>query len=350
MSLAQLLAEAELRIHRRQYQSALTLLTAALNLSPDCVEAMVLAALCHLGLGDVPRARAAARSGARMASGPLVARCAQVLAECARAEADRDMEEVRRALRRADIRRATALLTKIADVRTGDRHLTDVLAYTYDRLARARASPAGATVPPRVPRLTRPALYRVLEWLTREELDEGAAALASGEYTRAATVLDRVNRIDPRGARAALLQANAIYLSVLTNPGRRPDSTVLGYAAEHLDGAAKLTDRAARSADLRATAGQVRAEIDRLAQRIARMRRAIPVHTLVENFDLIVGRYIGHPITMGEASNARRSLAVLGVKVTTLRRQFDPRSDEGHRLTRLAADIAGLQSQLKNIV
>src|SRR5262249_46466121 len=150
MSLEQLLTEAEQRIHRWQYQSALTLLAAALNMSPNCAEAIVLAALCHLGLDDVPRARAEARSAARLASGPLADRCAQVLAECARAEADQNLEEMRAALRHADIRRATTLLTKIADVQTGDRHLTDVLAYTYDRLARAQSSPAGVTVPPHV--------------------------------------------------------------------------------------------------------------------------------------------------------------------------------------------------------
>jgi len=351
MSLGQLLDQAEQRINGRQYRAALALLDTALDTSPGCASALILAARCHLLLGDAPRALDVARQALRHARGSETAGAAwAIFADCVRAASGERLEAARVALRRRELRRAIALLDEIASVRAEDADFADIRAYAHDRLIRSLPPAARAAMPMAGRhRLTPMALQKVLAWLTREELDEGAAALNNREYVRAAEVLDRINQIDHRGGQAAYLQATAIYRSVVTGLAR-PTPPALAAAKENLRRAATLTDRASVSADYREPAKRLRAEIDAAAQRIAGASRVRPVNALVERYNLLVARYTGGTITMFEASNARRSLAGLSTEVANLRHQYDARSGEGRTLADLAAAIIGLQRQLSNVV
>jgi hypothetical protein len=236
------------------------------------------------------------------------------------------------------------LLDDIAEVRVGDADFVAIHVYASDRLLRSAHADGGpgATLPP----LPQPALQRVLNWLTREELAEGAAALRDGEYVRAATILDGINRIDDRGAKAAFLQATAMYRSVVTTLAK-PRPAGLAAAEENLRRAGTLIERASSSDEFRDRAERLGNQIDGLKRLVASQRLIDPVR---RRFDAIVARYTGHTITQFDARTARGSLATLSTDVTKLRRKYPSQSDEGRTLAALAEAIIDLQRQLRPYV
>jgi hypothetical protein len=213
----------------------------------------------------------------------------------------------------------------------------------YERLASSPSAPARARARQGAARpLTPQALQKVLEWLAREELEEGAAAVEARDYVRAVTVLDRVNPIDDRGAKAGYLQAKAMYGSVVTELAR-PRPTGLAAAEENLRRAERLARRAATSPSFAYQAGRLLSEIEKVTQRVSGERRLRPI---VEPFKALKSRYLGRTITYFEAAAFRRSLASLRVKVEAELRTCPGESVEARKLQGIRREILHLQGQL----
>jgi hypothetical protein len=343
MSLEQLLRQAKLRMDRRELDAALALLAVALEGAPKCVPALIMTAVCHLSSRDAVQALEFARQARRWATGSRVARARALLAECAQAASEDQLEALREALRHGRLGRAVSLADEIRAARPDDVGIANVHGYVYERLAhspsraaRARARQGDARA------LTPQALQKVLLWLAREELEEGAAALEAGEFVRAAGVLDRINMFDDRGAKAGYLQARAMYGSVVTDVAR-PEPTGLATATENLRRAATLAERAAGSPQYANVARRLLARIDKLAQRVSGERLVRPV---VAQFRTLEEKYLGRSITYFEAAALRRSLAGLRIKVEAAQGRCTPGSVEARKLASLHLAIVHLQRQV----
>jgi hypothetical protein len=155
-------------------------------------------------------------------------------------------------------------------------------------------------------------------------------------------VLDEVNRIDDRGAKAGFLQARAMFNSVVTEMAT-PAPTALTTAAENLRRATGLARRAAAVEEFAARARHLLDDIDRLDQRVT---GEIVVRPISEPFKALKKRYLGRTITYFEASAFRRSLASLRIKTETAERTCRPQSREARQLARIRSEIIHLQRQL----
>jgi hypothetical protein len=317
MSMEELLDQAAALAGARRYDAAAALVDAALAMSPGSVAALLLRARCRLLAGDPQQALPAAREALRLAREPDLAAAREIVADCLRAVGGVRLEAARVALRGRDTDRAWGILRGIA----ADRFVVLVCAYTARRA------------------LPRDGLEEVLAWLLREELDEAAAALGRRDHGRARAAVARANAIDGRALRAAYLEAAALY------GGLRPAG-----AEADLRRAAVLAERAAASGELRERAARLRTAIGAAAAAVQAAGRARRAAALLGRYQALVATYTGRPVTMFEASNARRSLASLGTDVTRLRQDCPAGSDEGRLLARLAAAIAGLQRQLRGVV
>jgi hypothetical protein len=317
MSIEELLDQASALLGAHRYDAAAALIDAALAMSPGSVPALILRARCRLRTGDPRLALPDAQEALRLAREPDLAAAREVVAECLRAVGGVNLEAARIALRGRDTDRAWGILRGLA----ADRFVVLVCAYTARRP------------------LHRDGLEEVLGWLLREELDEAAAALERREHGPARAAVARANAIDGRALRAAYLEAAALY------GGLRPAG-----AEADLRRAAVLAERAAASGELRERAARLRTAIGAAARAVEAAGRVRRAEALLGRYQALVATYTGRPVTMFEASNARRSLASLGTDVTRLRQQCPAGSPEGRLLARLAAAITGLQQQLRGIV
>jgi tetratricopeptide (TPR) repeat protein len=347
LSLGEMLRQAQERIGRHDHEAALALLDEALDISPHCVPALLLAARCHRSRGDAVRALEMAGLATRWARGAEVDTAQAVRSECARAAVPDVLADVRAALRRGHLGRAVARADEIATALPDSDEVADVHAYVYERLATSPQAQARARARRGEPRLLTPqALQKVLVWLASEELEEGTAALDNRDYARAVELLDHANLIDDRCARVAYLQAAAMYATVLDEVAR-PRPAGLDTAPENLRRAAMLADRAGTAAELAGPARRLRTRIDELSRQVARELR---VGLLQKRFDALVRRYTGRPINYFEASNLRRSLAALETRVATAHDTGTSDPDERRDLAALHTRILGLQKQVRHIV
>jgi hypothetical protein len=286
------------------------------------------------GTDETPREEVVAEDRAQLAADLRTA-----AADAARARViafERELDAIRQALRLGRLGHAAAL----ADAAVADRpddDVAEVHGYVYERLA---DSPNAARVPQVDARaLTLSARERVLLWLTREEIEEGIAALEAGEFGRAAAVLDRINAIDDRGSTAGYLQARAMYSSVVSELAR-PKPAGLAAAAANLRRAATLAGRAAESPEYATVARRLQAAIDELARRVHAEQMVRP---LLNQFRALQERYLGRTMTYFEAAALRRSLADLGAKVQAARARCTPGSVEARTLAELDRAVSGLQ-------
>jgi tetratricopeptide (TPR) repeat protein len=352
-----LLEQAQQLMARPRYQSAIALFDKVVKLVPNHPGALAGRAECYLRLHNLRHALDEAKLAARYADTPeLVEAVRAIRDECVRAMSDPHLESARQALRARQFQRAVDLIEQISRLRADDPEFAEQRAYAHDRLRRSQPPAERRTGGPGR-KLDHDELQRVLCWLTREELEEGDEALNRKRYGRAVEVLDRASRIDGRGVRAAFLGAIAVYQYVAAdlesdfNDNRPPD---LPAAEANLRRAVEMVEFAAADPQYREDCVTVRENVDRLARSVdelrARRAKAKPVNDCVRRFNGIAENYLGRSITYLQASNAKRSLAVLGGDVARLRPRYDARSEEARTLADLAKAIGELLGQLGHVI
>ncbi|HEU4350159.1 MAG TPA: hypothetical protein VFR35_20460, partial [Actinoplanes sp.] len=153
-------------------------------------------------------------------------------------------------------------------------------------------------------------LQRAIEWVTREELEAGAHALAADRPFVAARFMIAADRIDDRGTRAAFLHAQALHRAARKSLARAADGERSGLApdspgrtvAAHLQRAERCLRRAG-SLLLRASAdpglslecdhltGTIEAELAALTERRATTDRIAAACACLVDYDSFVRHY-----------------------------------------------------------
>ena len=328
MSLEQLLGRASLLLDARQHKAAAALIDVALGMVPDSAAALALRARCLLQ--PATRSRPSMRPAKRRAD-PTASWCATSWQRASRRPASTGCggSGSRSAGGTSAGRGPCCAGSPPCSIE--DRLFVLVCAYT-------------ATQPPLSPEDRE----EVLSWLLREELDAAADALERNDHKRARAAAERADAIDARSMHAALLGAQAIYQGVMSDP--TASGIALRPVLADLRRARELLQRLDESEDFRRRADPLRAPINWLIKRVAAQLRVHRAEELIGRHNAIVSTYTGRPISVFEASNARRSLAPLGEEVAKLRRHCPPGSPEALALADLAKAIASMQRQLQHYV
>lgn len=284
------------------------------------------------GSDGTDREGVVAEDGARLAAD---VRAVAAAVREAVAAFDDQLDAVREALRRGHLGRAASLADVIVAARPDDDGAADAHGFVYERLAdspdpAARASARARAREGAARALTPQAREWVLLWLTREEIEEGIAALEGGEFGLAAAVLDRIN-VDDRGSAARYLQARAMYGRAVSELAR-PRPTELAAAAENLRQAATLAERAADSPEYATVARRLLASTDELAQQVHAERL---VRSLQHRLRTLQERYGNRTITSFEAAELRRALGGLRAQVQAAQATSTPGSAEARTLADL---------------
>lgn len=263
-----------------------------------------------------------------------------------RAAVDRAVEGARRLLRDGRRFEAAELLDRcmriLARHQADDPQLAERRAYAHDR----STGDGQTSLQPEV-------LQRVITWLTREELIAGERELADNRPWAAAKRFAAAEAIDPRGTRAAMLQALALQRAAHRAEGRATiENTVELHRAErYLRRAAALVTRAATDPALSTPSGELATRIDaqlaELKQAQAVATRMSAARACLTDYNTFVRHYNENPLRNPlDYANFRSSLAALGGRVNRLRRTCPAESQEGRLLSELADGVADMQRKL----
>jgi hypothetical protein len=263
-----------------------------------------------------------------------------------RAAVDRAVEGARQLLRDGRRFEAAELLDRcmrvLARHEADDPQLAERRAYAHDR----STGDGQTSLQPEV-------LQRVIVWLTREEFEAGERELAANRPWAAAKRFAAAEAIDPRGTRAAMLQALALQRAARRAEGRATaeNAAELHKAERYLRRAAALVARAAADPALRVRTGVLTARIDtqlaELKQAQAVGARLAAARACLADYNVFVRHYNENPLRNPlDYANFRSSLAALGGRINRLLRRCPAHSEEARLLTRLAEGVAGMQRDL----
>jgi hypothetical protein len=264
-----------------------------------------------------------------------------------RAAVARAVEVARRRLRDGYRFEAAELLDRCIQVlpplEAHDPELVERRAYAHDRSTGDGQTSLPADV-----------LQRVIGWLTREELESGLRELADNRPWAAAKRFAAADAIDPRGTRAALLQALALQRAARRAEGRAPDrgTAELHKADGYLRRAATLLNRAATDPALRPQAAELSTAISNqlagLHTRQTEAARTDAARALLADYNTFVRHYNENPLRSAhDYRNFRSSLTTLGTRINRLHRTCPPGSDEDRLLTQLADGVADMRRKLR---
>jgi hypothetical protein len=263
-----------------------------------------------------------------------------------RAAVERAVEGARRLLRDGRRFEAAELLDRCRRILTrhgtDDPQLAERRAYAHDR----STGDGQTSLQPEV-------LQRVITWLTREELEAGERELADNRPWAAAKRFAAAEAIDPRGARAAMLQALALQRAARRAEGRATDENTaeLHKAERYLRRAAALIARATTDPALRAETGELTVRIDtqlaELKETQAESARMAAARACLADYNSFVRHYNENPLHSPlDYANFRSSLATLGGRINRLRRTCPAHSEEARLLSQLAEGVADMQRDL----
>jgi hypothetical protein len=263
-----------------------------------------------------------------------------------RATVDRAVEGARHLLRDGRRFEAAELLDRCLRIlhRYGsdDPQLAERRAYAHDR----STGDGQTSLAPEV-------LQRVIAWLTREELEAGDRELAAGRPWAAAKRFAAADAIDPRGTRAALLQALALQRAARRAEGRATEENPaeLHKAERYLRRAVALLGRAAADSALAPRTDELAARIDTqlaaLKESQAVAGRMAAARACLTDYNTFVRHYNENPLRSPlDDSNFRSSLATLGGRINRLRRSCPAHSEEARLLSQLAEGVADMRREL----
>jgi hypothetical protein len=263
-----------------------------------------------------------------------------------RVAVDRAVESARHLLRDGRRFEAAELLDRcmriLARHDADDPPLAERRAYAHDR----STGDGQTSLQPEV-------LQRVIAWLTREELEAGERELAADRPWAAAKRFAAAEAIDPRGTRAAMLQALALQRAARRAEGRATDENTaeLHKAERYLRRAVALVARAAGDPALRAQTDELGTRIDVQLAELRETRtvaaRMATARACLADYNTFVRHYNENPLRSPlDHANFRSSLATLGGRIQRLRRTCPAHSEEARLLDQLADGVADMRRKL----